>query len=756
MASRNDGPRAYSDRMATARVDEVRRLAQYRPFDRGGLDLQAVLHDLVVALAALNDGTVGSLLHCRKDFQDVWGLVVEVDELRPVFERLVTQGSAKKHGKGIRLSSTVLAELKSRADESEQTEARAMKEWEAEVRRMQPGLSDEDMAALRADLRQWLEAIIARHGAEAAMMLYPEQDRARRFFAAVDGRAFESLPERADELAALRERALPTFIRASTPDQRQHLANLLNTGFYMTVLTIDPAARELVQEQLRGRRIYLDTNFLYAILGAARAEEVYSARRLLELTRGLGFELAVTPWTMNELRTSIAGSRREIEKHGQEGLIRPQYAATMLGTSSEKGFNRYFWQTYRDKQTKPKDFFDHLEHFDRTLSERYGIKEVGEGCTAIEQQAERIQKYAGLLHQLRWPWTKEQVVVEHDVKSRLLVERLRGNGHMRFSNARFWFLTQDTKLPRFAEKVPDNGDQPSELPFCISPSAWVQVARALTPRTEDFDRTVVDLLASPFVGYGGAVDQSVVSEVVGRMDDLEDASPELALAVLTDTAKVREIEAMTAQDDEERVGQTVRTAYSEKARELQEAANASEYRASASQEQAEQAAAAQQAAEARAQRAEQASEEGQKRLDGLGRELEAQRSERARETDDLEAELAQARGDRDRVENEAADRIQAIEDRFDQADVRRRGRRRRIGAGIGLVLFGVALAVLLPTLFVRGTGAVIGALVGGAAFVFLGVRVIAGSKWGGEIAKWLGPLFGLGGMVTALVLGLGG
>jgi len=284
----------------------------------------------------------------------------------------------------------------------------------------------------------------------------------------------------------------------------------------------------------------------------------------------------------------------------------------------------------------------------------------------------------------------------------------------------------------------------------------VQVARALTPRTEDFDRTVVDLLASPFVGYGGAVDQSVVSEVVGRMDDLEDASPELALAVLTDTAKVREIEAMTAQDDEERVGQTVRTAYSEKARELQEAANASEYRASASQEQAEQAAAAQQAAEARAQRAEQASEEGQKRLDGLGRELEAQRSERARETDDLEAELAQARGDRDRVENEAADRIQAIEDRFDQADVRRRGRRRRIGAGIGLVLFGVALAVLLPTLFVRGTGAVIGALVGGAAFVFLGVRVIAGSKWGGEIAKWLGPLFGLGGMVTALVLGLDG
>lgn len=425
----------------------------------------------------------------------------------------------------------------------------------------------------------------------------------------------------------------------------------------------------------------------------------------------------------------------------------------MLETSSEKGFNRYFWQTYRDKHTKPKDFFDRLEHFDRTLSERYGIKEVNEGCTAIEQQAERIQKYAGLLHQLRWPWPKEQVVVEHDVKSRLLVERLRGDGHIRFSNARFWFLTQDTKLPRFAEKVPDDEDEPPELPFCISPSAWVQVARALTPRTEDFDRTVVDLLASPFVGYRGAVDQSVVTEVVGRMDDLEDASPELALAVLTDTAKVREIEAVTA-DDEEAVSATVRTAYSEKARELQAAANASEEQASVSRDRAEQATAAQQAAEARAQRAEQASEHDQRQLDVLGDELEAERSGRARETDNLKAELAQAKEDRERVENDAADRIRSIEERLEQADARRI-RRRRIAAGIGLVLFGVVLAVVLPTLIVRGAGAVIAALVGGAAFIFLGIRVMAGSKLGGEIAKWLGPLFGFGGMVTALVLGLG-
>jgi hypothetical protein len=116
------------------------------------------------------------------------------------------------------------------------------------------------------------------------------------------------------------------------------------------------------------------------------------------------------------------------------------------------------------------------------------------------------------------------------------------------------------------------------LPFCISPSAWIQIIRALTPRTEDFDRTVVDLLTSPFVGYRTAVEPSVVQEVVGRMDHLEDASPEMAIAVLTDTAKVSEIERAVSTEDEETVEEAVRVAYSTKAREMEDAVAASEQR----------------------------------------------------------------------------------------------------------------------------------------------------------------------------------
>ena len=188
---------------------------------------------------------------------------------------------------------------------------------------------------LRADLRAWMHEIIVRHGAEAAMILYPEQERARRFFDDVDAHGFDHLPEREPDLRALREDALPLFIRCPTPDQRAFLAGLLNTSFYMCVLTIDPAAKNLAREQMTGRRIYLDTNFLYAVLGAAPPEEVYSSRNLMKLCKELGFELAVTPWTVNELRTSIGRARREIEK--QNSFVRrrcSRSAATKASTAT--------------------------------------------------------------------------------------------------------------------------------------------------------------------------------------------------------------------------------------------------------------------------------------------------------------------------------------------------------------------------------------------------------------------------------------
>ena len=104
------------------------------------------------------------------------------------------------------------------------------------------------------------------------------------------------------------------FVREPTSAQRHYLGRLLNTAFYMTVLTLDPRARELAREEARGTVLYLDTNFLYSVLGVGGTIEAHAATRLLTLCRDLGYSLRVTPWTVDELRTSIRRSRGDVMK----------------------------------------------------------------------------------------------------------------------------------------------------------------------------------------------------------------------------------------------------------------------------------------------------------------------------------------------------------------------------------------------------------------------------------------------------------
>jgi hypothetical protein len=731
----------FDCRMSVATAPNVGRLAQYRPWERGGLDLRAVLRDLVIAAAAMDDGEGGTILECRRSFADLWGLEVEIDEIRPVIEELIQARKAEKTSTGFRLTAQVLDELRTKADESQEIEERAFREWELEVRPLAPGLTRDDLDLLCSDLRHWLHQIITRHGAEAALMLYPEDERARRFFDTVGAEGFDRLPDREGDLGRIRHEVLPLFIRSPTPDQRRFLASLLNTSFYMTVLTIDPEARQLVRAQLAGHRIYLDTNFLYAVLGAAPPDEVYSSRRLIQLSKDLGFKLAVTPWTMEELRTSIGKSRRDIER--QRRFIRPELATTMLQAAGDKGFNRFFWQTYRDKRTQPKDVFDRLEHFGQDLAS-YGIEEETEGCAAVERQVERVGEYASLVGAERWPYQREPVVLEHDAKCRLLVERLRGDGNLSISNARFWFLTYDTKLPRFAERVPDNGDEAPDLPFCISPSAWVQIIRALTPRTEDFDRTIVDLLTSPFVGYRSGINSAVVQEVVGRMDHLEDASPEMALAVLTDTAKVSSIGKAIEGTDEDAVEDAVKIAYSTKAREMREAIAASHQRVSEIED--EIAAAENRVEEARLQHEEHA----ESASTDLRREREAWNAEKQRldtRAAELEASRNRAAEDVQRTES----RITAMEERL-KAEAQSRHRNRKLALGAGLIALGIAAALIGALVIFRTALGISFAALGGFAFVLGGARVILGRQRGNELVAWAGLLATVAAVVVAVVL----
>src|SRR5215217_7199004 len=64
--------------------------------------------------------------------------------------------------------------------------ARPFEDWERAVLEVEPALDEDGLRSLRDDLEAWLTAIIRRHGVESALILYPEEPRAKELYAELE------------------------------------------------------------------------------------------------------------------------------------------------------------------------------------------------------------------------------------------------------------------------------------------------------------------------------------------------------------------------------------------------------------------------------------------------------------------------------------------------------------------------------------------------------------------------------------------
>jgi hypothetical protein len=498
------------------------------------MDAKLALRDLIVAAAVEGGGEISSLGHCRDACQTLWGLDVEIDELRSAVRVLADDGVLHPRNGGYVLADGVHAEIGLTLETSEKVEQQAVDEWERALRSLQPSLTDEELSLLRDDLQLWLRQVILRHGIEAALVLYPENTRGQEMMGELERMGFDFLPARPKKIEILREQAFFTFIRQPTETQRLFLANLMNTAYFLAVLSLDPEAKELVRDVARGQRVYLDTNVVYRLLNLQTPRAFLSTQRLLSLTKDLGYTLAVTPWTITELRFSLERARAYLKS---KPIPPGELAALAASATTDENFITAYWRRIRSKPVSIDDFFDFYNEIEEHISQ-HGVEVIADGCIAVERDQAAIDEQLGIIDSIPGPRFKPDPVKEHDIKHRLLIERLRGESSRRFANAGFWFLTADSSLPRYDYVARGGGPT---LPFCVTTGAWLQVTRSFVPRTEDYDQTLTDLLASPYVRYRGRISYDTVQEVVSRIDLFSGATPDLAAKLLYNTALLREV-----------------------------------------------------------------------------------------------------------------------------------------------------------------------------------------------------------------------
>jgi len=664
----------------------------------------------------------------------LWGLELDIDEIRSVVESLTQRGDLEEEDGGYRLTEKARGELEDRIQTSAGAEDQAFADWELSVAALDAKLTSEQIGDLRKDLEKWLQEIVTKHGVEAALILYPEHDRAQELIDSVESLGFDFLPTREDCVEQVRPKALFAFIHRATTAQRAYLANLFTTAYMVAVFTLDPEASEAVQALTQGQRVYLDTNVIYAILNLSGPRAYLSARRVLDLTQELGYEICVTPWTVAEMRKSVRLAREKLSKTTLPPRALAEIAAEASG---DETFVTAYWRKFKETGVKPDHFLDFHDQIEGLL-EQAGIKVENEGCVAVDRDSDGLAAQTGLLESIPGGANKSGRVKEHDAKHRMLIERLRGEGHRRFSNAGYWFVTRDSILIPYAN---ESRPSPDSLPFAVSLPSWAQIVRSLSPRTENYEQTLVDLLDTPAVRPRGMVSYETVAEVLGRIDMLvEDSSEEIATRMLLDSAVMQEVENRTGDR-----AAFIDTAVGEKKNELEK--QLQDTQAQVSHERA-----ARLAAEQRIQMEKAARLQQEQMAQEAAAEATAAKSASAA----AEAEIAAARDEAKRAKDEGREKstrsqseIGDLKGKVDYQEKMVRG----LIAVLAILLVAAAVTVTLALEWVTDGWLLVGLILVGGALMIAPIAWLLGKKKAGaivgSIAIALGMVSGLYELVSS-------
>ncbi len=261
-------------------------------------------------------GSCTSLGDCASTLDTLWGLKYDESELAEPLRHLLQEGCVRRDNSGgYSLSDAERMRLEVAAAASEASARQALEEWHIAVARRWPSISTDELKVLDITLEKFLSTVVQQHGAEASLLVYPDDPAAQAILESPDAKAQALAHFVSPDESERAEWALSMFMREATDSQRAYLSETLNTAYFVSALTLDPEGARLIQAITSGQRVYLDTNFVYRLLGVQGPRYVRAAEGILRATQAAGYVCAVTPWTVTEYRLSLERSQKFLERY---------------------------------------------------------------------------------------------------------------------------------------------------------------------------------------------------------------------------------------------------------------------------------------------------------------------------------------------------------------------------------------------------------------------------------------------------------
>ena len=289
--------------------------------------------------------------------------------------------------------------------------------------------------------------------------------------------------------------------------------------------------------------LYLDTNFLFSILGLHENpsnEAAVSLKTLIDKIKNkINVKLYVLPPTIKEALKVLS--------HQVEFLQEIRFTRNIIEASrkfSFSGFERKFIDEVQrtNRDINAREYFNPYvknlvtairphgvelsnKNLDKYSTDQRVIDDLNDSLKYEERiYKEKAKSYEQLLHDIvLWYFNKDQrpSFVESPI------------------DANNWIVTVDFRFlgfDLFKRKHSDNG----LTQICIHPASLIQMLQFWTPRTEEFEEAIISNIRTPFLSNEFNLESEKITikilKTLSRFEDLEDLSEETISGILLNDA----------------------------------------------------------------------------------------------------------------------------------------------------------------------------------------------------------------------------
>lgn len=502
------------------------------------------LRELILqTLVLLPDEKISNEHDFSQILSSLFGLQIANHEIKFAIDRLIAEKSLVFSSTGLYvLAEPIAASLKSEIENEIALESKVRDGWLEDLKNKYPDLP---FAQSWTALRNYLAGAFLRHGIQAVALLDSSIELDHIHQQSLTELLQYVVSDFSDENKLDAKRAISDFVAASGTylERSKYIAQLADGAFSYFSLATDPKVADRLRQNLNPLMLFLDTNFLFGILGLTSNPQVAVSNELLRTIQKYTFPFTLKRHsrTEDELINSVSTYEAEfLQRHWSKSISRAAMRSRLLS-----GVEIKYHQAFIEKGVDVQSFFRPYHHADILLNEKSIelFEEIEPDENTQKRIATLIADYEDFLRARGKD--KSYRTIHHDMAVLDVVRQFRSNARSTL-DAGALIITCDYNLYGFDwETSKRQGIQPCT----VLPNLFWQILHPFIPSDENFSQAFAQTFAIPEFRTISSGAAEACSKMVSMMAGYEDFPEETAERMLSNDILIDQLR--KAQDDEE-------------------------------------------------------------------------------------------------------------------------------------------------------------------------------------------------------------